>query len=522
VEEVRRFVAKHLNTELDKFMRKAKPTDEKALEKWERKRQDLEIDWGTIPGVGKPFLKQPGAEKFFLWLQLRPKYINREAELGNGHLEIISKVVVYSKKTQDEVFEGPDCSCSTMESNYRYRMAQSANKPDKAEADRLKSMGLGRWKKQAQWKGGKKVGEEWVWFERIENPNIHDERNKVRQIGEKRALVKCARGVGAMSEIFTSDPNEWDDVRDDDTIDGDPYTDMDFTTTGRRIVEQDGHSPSGAPVTHEAKKDAGRKAAQAVADDKLAEKKSDSPPTNEETREAFNGIIEIDQTNEADPVVRGDIAAVLPIMQKNFRMTWKDDDKAWHIDGRDVENLFEMCRQLSYHYWHFLRDNEGTIIKFADGKRIKESTDAPAATDAPKQPGIGNPQPAAQPATTTPLKPGESLVTGLIKDVYEKVTTGQPEVKDGRGNVIKKARPSVPYLSVLTTDVNKKALFLNTFDKDSFGHIEKGKGSEACFVVKTSGTHTNITGILRIGAQEFDGKLPVIRVDRGPRKTLFG
>lgn len=525
VEEVRKFVARHLNVELAKFMSKAKPSDEKALEKWERKRQDLEIDWGTIPGVGKPFLKQPGAEKFFLWLQLRPKYINREVELGAGHMEIISKVIVFSKKTAEEVFEGPDCSCSTMESNYRYRMAQSASKPDKAEADRLKSMGLGRWKKVAEWKNGKKVGDSWVWFERVENPNIHDERNKVRQIGEKRALVKCARGVGAMSEIFTSDPNEWDDVRSDEDTESDPYTDMDFTASGRRIVEQDGHSPSGKPVTHEAKKADGRAAAQAVAAEKVGEKNSDSSPSNEgekqEERDPFNGIVEIDQTNEADPVVRGDIAKILPVMQKNFRMTWNDDDKAWHIDGRDVENLFEMCRQLSYHYWHFIRDDKGKIIKFADGKRIKESTDAAPATEQPKgKTTETSPQPvSAPPATTTPLKPGESLVTGIVKDYFDKTTTATQDTKDGRGNVIKRGRPSVPYLNVLFTDAKKKATFLNAFDHKHFQPIAKARQSQAecVFVVKTGGSgHVNIINIVRVGTQEFHDGLPVVPLDREP------
>lgn len=517
VEEVRKFVARHLNVELAKFMSKAKPTDEKALEKWERKRQDLEIDWGTIPGVGKPFLKQPGAEKFCLWLQLRPKYYNREIDLSNGHMKINSKVILFSKKTSEEVFEGPECSCSTMESNYRYRMAQSANKPDKAEADRLKSMGLGRWKKVAEWKGGKKVGDSWVWFERVENPNIYDEQNKVGQIGQKRALVKCVRGAGAMSEIFTSDPNEWDDVRSDDDVDSDPYTDMDFTASGRRIVEQDGHSPSGKPVTHEAKKAEGRAAAQAVADEKTGKKPDSLPGAESEERDPFNGIVEIDQTNEADPVVRGDIATILPVMQKNFRMTWKGDDHAWHIDGRDVENLFEMCRQLSYHYWHFLRDNEKKIIKFADGKRIKESTDAPAATETPKGTPVDSQPVSAPQATTTPLKPGESLVTGIVKDYFDKTTTATQDTKDGRGNVIKRGRPSVPYLNVLFTDSKKKATFLNAFDHKHFQPIAKARQSQAecVFIVKTGGSgHVNIIGIVRVGTQEFHDGLPVIPLNR--------
>jgi hypothetical protein len=55
----------------------------------------------------------------------------------------------------------------------------------------------------------------------------------------------------------------------------------------------------------------------------------------------------------------------------------------------------------------------------------------------------------------------------------------------------------------------------------------KAKQSEAecVFVVKKSGNYTNITGLVRIGTQEFvDGKVPVIQnKDReAGGKTLFG
>jgi hypothetical protein len=248
VEKIRRFVSKHLNVDLQRALAKLQPGQE--LDHKERER--LEIDWGTIPGVDKPFLKQPGAEKACLWLHAYPKYHKESTELGEGHLEMVCHVSIHSKRTRKELYEGPDCSCSSMESNFRFRWVEREGaRPDPEESQRLKSQGLGKWKKKAVWAHGRKTGEEWVWLDRFENPNIHDERNKVRQIGEKRALVKAVRGMGAMSEIFVAGPDEWNM---EDTEDDDPYLhDQDFTPGGRKIVTEDGRTPSGIPVTHEAR-----------------------------------------------------------------------------------------------------------------------------------------------------------------------------------------------------------------------------------------------------------------------------
>lgn len=268
LEQIRRFVTKCFNVDLHQAIAKLEPG--KALDPDIRKR--LEVDWGTIPGVDKPFLMQPGAEKFLLWLNLRPKFVKRETELPGGHLEIVTHVVFYSKKTGEEVFEGPDCSCSTMESNYRFRWADSETKPPQADVDRLKQSGMGRFRRKAIWVRGKKTGEEYVWQERIENPNIYDERNKVRQIGEKRGLVKGVKNMGAMSELFNADPDEWN-LPDEPTED--PRDAIDYTESGRRIVMPDGKTPSGRETTWEGSK----QAAQKVAEEKLKNHAEGKPIT---------------------------------------------------------------------------------------------------------------------------------------------------------------------------------------------------------------------------------------------------
>lgn len=245
LERVRRFMSTCLNIDLQKWeARNPPPTGLDALKTWEATRKHFEIDWGTIPGNDKPFLMQPGAEKFLFWLQLRPKFVNREIELGDGHLEIISHVVFYHKVTKEEVFEGPDCSCSTMETNFRFVWAivekEDEPSPERKLEMKAVKMGQNRWHKE--WKKNKIVWEGWRWFQRTESPNISNERNRVRQMGQKRALVKGVKNMGAISEIFTADPSEWD-VPAEDTQ-GSPENDMDYTDGGRLIL-RDGVSPSG-------------------------------------------------------------------------------------------------------------------------------------------------------------------------------------------------------------------------------------------------------------------------------------
>jgi hypothetical protein len=98
-----------------------------------------------------------------------------------------------------------------MESNFRYRWVKIDAKVATQEwRDRVGFPGkqLGTHKCYPVYKNNVKTGD-WEWSERKDNPNIWDERNKVRQIAEKRGLVKTVRNFSAMSEIFTEDPSEW-------------------------------------------------------------------------------------------------------------------------------------------------------------------------------------------------------------------------------------------------------------------------------------------------------------------------
>ena len=262
LERIRRFVSQCLNIDLQRAEAKARAAG-KELD--EDIRKSLEIDWGTIPGVDKPFLMQPGAEKMMKWLQLRPKFITRDVEHPGGHLEVISHVVLYSLVTKEEVFEGPDASCTTMETNFRFTWTEAPD-PGVEKKEQLKLINMGR--NRQVWKKIKGQNQKvWVWQVRVENSNIWNERNKVRQMAEKRGLVKCLRQMGAISSIFNADPSEWNvsDESDDEL-----EIEQDYTKEGRRIVV-DGKSPSGKYVDPEAQREQAKKNQQAVLDAKLKE-----------------------------------------------------------------------------------------------------------------------------------------------------------------------------------------------------------------------------------------------------------
>ncbi len=212
------------------------------------------IDYDQIPGTNGKTLLQPGAEKIAVWLKVRPYPETVETDIGNGHIEVVIRchmlpLLVYDLVMQVIEKGGANiesavkaiisaselsqatASCTTMETNFRYRWADMRDedgnpiKPNKLEASRKIAVNMARWlpAKMAFGKivplsrNDQKKGtpvEYWIYQERVENPNIYDERNKVRQMGEKRGFVKAIKRMGALSEVFQEDPNEWPETLD--------------------------------------------------------------------------------------------------------------------------------------------------------------------------------------------------------------------------------------------------------------------------------------------------------------------
>lgn len=510
LELVRRFISRCMNVQLQHKLAKLKDSEE--LPQGERER--LEIDWGTIPGVDKPFLKQPGAEKFLFWLSLRPEFIKRETSLPDGHLEIVCSVTMYSKKTSEKVFEGPDCSCTTMESNYRFRWAERESMPTDKEAEALKAKGLGKFKKKWKWAHGKKVKEEWVWFDRIENPNIQDERNKVRQIGQKRALVKCVRNMGALSEIFTSDPSEWAFAEVDE---GSPYDDQDFTPEGREIFTAEGKSPSGKRMSDET-----IKAEQREAQRKIVEQKTS---VGAEPRRADTGLHPSGDIRPAeDAQLAGKLSAEMPTAPKPLAgkgktviVTWpSDSSEVAHIGG-DITELVPTLREFEGASWLDVSRTWAVVVtempKFAEiarklGYEVKASgpqTQRPEKAAGQQAPSASRASAAVEPAgpqrgKETAAGPAVSIVSGTIEKVTQSIThqgRAQRHVKIGK---------------VWYACYHEDSLFQFLDDKATLG-----KDSELYI-----DSRKTIVGIKRIGKREFtEGRFPVIDVNEERTGKLF-
>lgn len=549
LERVRRFVSTCLNVDMQKWERKhpyPEAGTNEQIEEWDEERRALQVDWGTIPGVDKPFLMQPGAEKFMFWLELRPHYVNREVELGEHHLEIISHVIFYHKRTKEEVFEGPDCSCTTLEDNFRYMWAERKdpctcqNKWECTKAEglcdggrykqRQKDVKMGKSMKVNRYRGGKFIGKEWAWFERIEIPNISGKRNNVRQIGQKRALVKGVRGMGAISEIFTQPPDEWDIPEErEDT----PETEMDYTEGGRRIYV-DGKSPSGKhidpktqgyerPVRRQTlseqqiaalkaegawcekhqcdialcpSEDHSREENEAAC--KIIEKRKSSanagtkgaaasrqpqvstaPPVNSSPEPAggaptYLGTIFVDFSLDAGtPVVRGDLSNLTENLEKHCGAVWHDG--WWRIPTKHVETVAAMAKQLNYKF------------------EIIQKSSAASAEDSRSTPRGGPPPPPAATKKRGPRKgtPGEHTIQGVIEKAIP---------HEG-------ASPRVDFL--VKTD--KGTFWMGCYSKTWFGILGKEKyPCPVTLVVKTTinetrgKTYRNILRVIKIRDVEYD------------------
>lgn len=152
--------------------------------------------YGKIPGCGdKLVLLKSGAEKLAFMFRLAPTYEIkiREHEKGHREYEVITTLTHIS--TNRIIGQGVGI-CSTLESKFRYRYVDSPYKPQKAEAEKLKIEGKGKWRK---------AGNEWIWQDKIELQDVSDNYNTVLKMAKKRSLVDAILTATAASDIFTQD-----------------------------------------------------------------------------------------------------------------------------------------------------------------------------------------------------------------------------------------------------------------------------------------------------------------------------
>jgi predicted RNA-binding Zn-ribbon protein involved in translation (DUF1610 family) len=174
------------------------------------------VDYVEVPGVPKPFLAQPGAEKLGRRLRLRPEYSSEIILFPEfpGHREVRLKCCLYSLITGQLWGEGL-AICTTLEGKYRYRQANrkcpECGKETIIKGKKEYGGGWICWRKSGKSDGcGAKYQEDdpviiGQQTGRIENTDLADVYHTVLMMCEKRAYGKAIRTVTATSDRFTQD-----------------------------------------------------------------------------------------------------------------------------------------------------------------------------------------------------------------------------------------------------------------------------------------------------------------------------
>lgn len=185
-------------------------------------------------------------------------------------------------------------------------------------------------------------------------------------------------------------------------------------------------------------------------------------------------------------LVTGDLEDICEELKKLLLVQWKDG--AFYVFMKDVMELEKFCREKQYAFE--LRDERASSPTGSHGGPTpgEEGTR-----------GKGRSRPPNEPAPAAV----ESVVKGVVQSVVEKTT---------KKNV---------YVNVLLK-MEGRSQWFSCWHRSLFEALNKAKDKECEFFVEVVKDFYNIAGIKRIGTQEWDGKLPVVQIDREPgQKTLY-
>lgn len=174
-------------------------------------------DFMTLPGVDKPSLLQPGAEKLARFYGLRSESVLVDAVqdwTGKEHGE--EPLFAYWYKCNlydgDVLVASADGACSSWEPRYRYRKSERACTVCGATAI-IKGRdeyggGWVCWKQRGGCGAKFKDGDPSIESQpqgRVVNEDIFDQVNTILQMAQKRPFVSAVKRYVAASELFTMD-----------------------------------------------------------------------------------------------------------------------------------------------------------------------------------------------------------------------------------------------------------------------------------------------------------------------------
>lgn len=161
------------------------------------------LDYWIIPGVSKPSLFKPWAEKLRLVYGLQV-FIEKTGETLDIDRDFYDVNYMATVKDKNGLVLGMcEWSCNTMEERYNFTAWKDASKPmkdwkqDDLEIERLKAEGLG---KRKRWGSG------WVWQQREQVKSWKlTHKNTIQKMAQKRAYVGAILNATGASEFYTQD-----------------------------------------------------------------------------------------------------------------------------------------------------------------------------------------------------------------------------------------------------------------------------------------------------------------------------
>lgn len=152
------------------------------------------IDFGKIPGIAKPTLLKPGAEKLEKLFFLTHEKIMVEKIVENDFIKYTYRTVIYDKN--GNVKATCEGTCNSKENKYRWIWEKQEANPPKNEADKLKATGEYKWRKE---------GNNWAWLKRSEKKDYYDIENTIMKMAQKRSYVGAVLEAANSSGRFTQD-----------------------------------------------------------------------------------------------------------------------------------------------------------------------------------------------------------------------------------------------------------------------------------------------------------------------------
>ena len=171
------------------------------------------VDYGTVPGVTKPFLLQPGAEKLCKIFHLVPIF-NTTVTNGDGvntpDVQVNTVCLLHHNHDAGAVVGSGIGAANSWETRYRYRISAGAC-PECGKTDTiLRSKRDGGWfcwsKKGGCGRTFSATDQRVRGSERTENPDPWDLLNTLVKMAAKRAHVDAAKRTTATSHLYTQDP----------------------------------------------------------------------------------------------------------------------------------------------------------------------------------------------------------------------------------------------------------------------------------------------------------------------------